>query len=335
MNVVFMHSLEKSTADTAAISAQVSIAEEHGRWQVCWSEPGRDGKNRMDFWYEGDKWEELMNAFRWGISNKIAEGFMPLFGEFFNESGSSRAGSFSEMLQYYAEAEPANPELFDKLAEWRKKASMKDKKPPFLLATNRELKMICRYLPQSLEELKQIPGFGPAKVNAYADEILALTQPLNRQTDFPLDWVAGLVEPREFSVWRRRQQALRSKAELEKQGIKKMLLQRIAEGANLSRLQEASGLPRRTLLQWVEQLDREGYDMEPLIELELRDMPEEKLSAAWKAFENEGEQYLKPVLMQSFSEQELASRDINRCYEWLRFLRIRYRKREQTKQQAS
>lgn len=335
MNVVFMHSLEKSTADEAAVSAQVSIAEEHGRWQVCWSEPGRDGKNHLEFWYEGVKWEEMMNAFRMGISDKVAEGFMPLFGEFFNDAGPAKGGSFGEMLQYYAEAVPANTELFEKLAEWRKQASVKEKKPPFLLATNRELKMISCYLPQSEEELKQIPGFGAVKVNAYGKEILAFTSLLNRQTGFPLGWVAGCVDQREFAVWRQRQQALKSKAELEKQGIKKRLLQGISEGSDLSLLQKASGLPRRVILQWVEQLDREGYDMEPLIGSELQDMPEAKLSTAWKAFEKEGEQYLKPVLMQSFSEEELSEQDINRCYEWLRLLRIRYKKREQDNQQAS
>jgi hypothetical protein len=80
----------------------------------------------------------------------------------------------------------------------------------------------------------------------------------------------------------------------------------------------------------VEELEREGYDMEPLVEAELASISEEDQIKAWNAFETEGDRYLKPVLHRIFAANEFKDKDLDRAYEWLRLLRLRFRKEKES-----
>ena len=77
MQLVFLNTLEKQTAEGRLVSAQVSIGESQGRWSVVWTEPA-DGNVRTQIWFEGTSWEEMIAAFRHGVAVKLGEGYEPV-----------------------------------------------------------------------------------------------------------------------------------------------------------------------------------------------------------------------------------------------------------------
>jgi DNA helicase-2/ATP-dependent DNA helicase PcrA len=65
-------------------------------------------------------------------------------------------------------------QLFDRLREWRLAKSRADEVPAYVVFTDATLTAIAEARPASTEELADIPGIGPRKLEQYADEVLAL-----------------------------------------------------------------------------------------------------------------------------------------------------------------
>jgi hypothetical protein len=59
MNVVFLNTLEKQVEEGRVKSAQVTIGEAQGVWQIVWSEATENAKMIQDSWYQGVSWDEL------------------------------------------------------------------------------------------------------------------------------------------------------------------------------------------------------------------------------------------------------------------------------------
>jgi hypothetical protein len=329
MNVVFLNTLEKQVEEARVKSAQVTIGEVQGVWNVFWSEANESGKVMQDSWYQGGSWDELLTAFRLGLKDKIRQGFRPLInGEWDASQGLSGKAKLTQMLYYYSELNP-NEELYEALRKWRREQASREGKAPFILATNRVLRIISTFLQQTMEEILQIPGFGEQKTAMYGTDILKLTGELQRETSFPLDWVTRSIDMNKFEAWVLEQKEQKVRMELDKETNKRKLLEMVAGGASLESLQAGLSMQRRDLLLWVEELEREGYDMEPLVEAELAAISEEDQIKAWNAFETEGDRYLKPVLHRIFAAEELKDKDLDRAYEWLRLLRLRFRKEKE------
>src|SRR5690606_22250102 len=87
-------------------------------------------------------------------------------------------------------------------------------------------------------------------------------------------------------------------------------------------------MQRREVVLWIEELETEGYDIDAWIESELQSMPDHDQERAWQAMHKQGVRYLKPVLQQMYSEEELKDKDVDQMYEWLRLLRLRFRKNQ-------
>ena len=116
--------------------------------------------------------EEDVNKFC--INKKINEHKV----KFFNENGKNYWSVYigyenilekSEVIQAFSESEKI---LFDKLREWRKEAAEKDGVPVYIAATNSQLENIVKSKPTTLEQLKNIDGFGAKKVEKYGKEII-------------------------------------------------------------------------------------------------------------------------------------------------------------------
>lgn len=323
MNLMFLNSLEKKAEDERVKQAQVSICENHGVWHVFWSEPGQDGKTVQQSWYEGLHWKEMLEAYREGIRAKREEGFLPLIDESPEILAAYRSRKLL-MLQFYGERHH-NPELFQKLRHWRWEQSVKEGKAAFIVATNRVLYMISAFLPHSINELAQIPGLGKQKTNLYGDSILELTKTYERQTPFPLDWVEQQVTAGEFEEWLAELRRSKENQEQERRLFRRKLLEGIGEGSKLNDLVEQLAVKRSEILQAVEQLDKDGYDVEALVAAELQDVPKEETDRISELFRSVGDRYLKPVLHKLYNEEERKTIDLQRAYEVLRLLRIRYR----------
>jgi hypothetical protein len=141
-----------------------------------------------------------------------------------------------------------------------------------------------------------------------------------------LDWVDEAIGVQEVEQWMQERQEERRKGEQAKKELKQTLLQSVAEGKTLSELEPLVSLSRRELMTRIEDLDKEGYEMEPLIEAELAAVPADIVEQAWQLFGSSGDRYLRPVLKRLYDEKSLDDEALSRVYEWLRLLRLRYRK---------
>jgi len=73
-----------------------------------------------------------------------------------------------------AEAPSANPALFDALKSWRSTRSKADGMPAYVVAKDATLEAIAQLAPTTLQALLTVDGIGPAKLDRYGDEILAV-----------------------------------------------------------------------------------------------------------------------------------------------------------------
>jgi DNA helicase-2/ATP-dependent DNA helicase PcrA len=70
--------------------------------------------------------------------------------------------------------EAADPLLFDALAAWRKGRAQADAVPAYVVFHNTTLAAIAGAKPRSIHELARISGIGPAKLDRYGEEVLAV-----------------------------------------------------------------------------------------------------------------------------------------------------------------
>jgi ATP-dependent DNA helicase RecQ len=69
--------------------------------------------------------------------------------------------------------EPDDP-VYDTLRRWRLETAKAEEKPAYVIFHNATLAEIVRRAPRSMEELAEVPGVGPAKLERYGDELLAV-----------------------------------------------------------------------------------------------------------------------------------------------------------------
>src|SRR5690625_4017117 len=65
-------------------------------------------------------------------------------------------------------------EVFDSLVSWRKNVSTADKVPAFVVFTDATLVAIAEKMPTDLQQLRQLPGIGPKKLERYGADVLAI-----------------------------------------------------------------------------------------------------------------------------------------------------------------
>lgn len=328
VNLVFMNSLEKLTEDQHTLSGQVSISEEHGRWHVLWSEQSSNGKVLQENWYEGTAWEDMLQVFRYRISTKMSEGYLPVLEEVTNQFETPKGREEKlQMVICYSEWN-RNDKLYEELRTWRRDLAFKENKAAYFIATNRLLGLISTFVPHTKDELKQIPGFGAHRLENYGDAILAITAKYKQEKSFPLDWVPFEMDRRKFTLWYFQQKQLKLNKESNQQKLKKKLLTMIEEGATISEMSKKLELSDREVIEWIERLDLEGYAIDAVLELEMAQMPDSLLKQAKEAFDKLGDRYLKPVFQRIYGDKVPAELDRNQVYGWLRILRIHYRRQQ-------
>ena len=69
---------------------------------------------------------------------------------------------------------PAGDPVFDALRDWRLERSRTDGVPAYVVFDNKTLEAIAAHSPEDKGALAAVPGVGPAKLERYADEVLAL-----------------------------------------------------------------------------------------------------------------------------------------------------------------
>jgi hypothetical protein len=280
----------------------------------------------MDEWYSGEDFEQALRSLKQEQALKWQLGFRPLVADFAGVAEKSDNQIRALMLDYYSESR-ADEALFHALKEWRLKRSKAEKKAPYLIATNRMLRMVATYFPQSREELLQLPGFGKQRSMQLATEICLMTKDLKQPRPFPLDWVKAEVDESAFEAWAIQQREEKTKREIDADVRRKNMLIAVSTLQTFPDLCATCNVNLRDGAQLLEELERDGYDLISWLDMQWDCFPDELISkeAALEGFEELGDRFLKPVLIRQFSEKELSSKNQDELYAWLRIVRLYYR----------
>lgn len=330
MRIVFLNSLEKKSNEAVAGGAQVWIGEEEGLWRMGWNEMTAEGEQET-IWYEGGSWSEMLHVYRHRLVVKLGEGFRPVIEGIWDERGEFQGrGMAAQKLICYSELH-GNEEFYNELCAWRRKKASADRKAPYMIASNRLLRLISVFRPWTTEELLQLPGVGESKAAEYGPDLLemAKAQEGDRPGDFPLGWVEQDIDEEVFRSWMYKQKEAKFKLEMEKFSHRRVVLESLAQGLDLQEICTRTGLDRREAVELLELLEKDGYTTDSLVQLELKDMPAEQQNEVWKAFEEIGDSFLKPVLQRVYDQETLDAGGLDKLYERLRLLRISYRRQKE------
>ncbi|KWX78277.1 helicase [Paenibacillus riograndensis] len=336
MQIVFMNRLSRMSGGNQEVFAQLWIGEEEGVWRLGWREFSGSEDNGDSLWYEGGSWNEMLCVYRHELAVKMGDGYRPLIdGAFHDEDNLAGSRNQEQLkLQYFSE-QHANESVYEELCSWRRGKASSERKAPYIIASNRLLRMLSAFLPRTLEELLQIPGVGEGKASQYGEDWLSITSAAEREHSFPLGWVHEAVDEEHFVSWQYKQKELKYKKQLERLRLRRVLLQGIGEGLGIEQLKALSGISRREVLEAVEELDKDGYSVEKLIALELAEVSSSEQAGVWTAYELMGDTFLKPVLYKAYGEGFSPAEGLDMYYERLRLIRIRYRRGQSAQLEAA
>ncbi|MDP5275190.1 HRDC domain-containing protein [Chengkuizengella axinellae] len=200
--LVYMNTLKKENEEiNAVVIAQVYVFKLKSSWQMNWKMISGDGEMIKDLTLEKKRLVDIAKTLRSELQQHIESGYLPLFSDYYHHSDSLSPKNKKTQLLYFYSEQMTNDELFEQLRGWRREESDKLDKPPFIIASNRVLKMLSSFVPKTKEELMQIPGFASAKTEQYGDPILNITKQFERSTSFPLTWVENHINMEQFDDW--------------------------------------------------------------------------------------------------------------------------------------
>jgi hypothetical protein len=329
MQIVFMNRLSRMSGVDQEVFAQLWIGEEEGVWTLGWRDFSGAREMGDSLWYEGGSWNEMLCVYRHELAVKMGEGYRPLIDGVFHEDENLTSRSQEHLkLQHYSEQHGIDT-VYEELCAWRRGRASSERKAPYVLASNRLLRLLSAFLPHTPEELLQIPGVGEGKASQYGVDWLQITSSVQRGHNFPLSWVNEAIDEESFVSWLYKQKEIKYKKQLERLRLRRVLLQGIEAGEGMEQLKVLSGITRREVLEAVEELEKDGYSVEKLIELELSEVTAHEQNNIWTAYELIGDTFLKPVLYKAYGEDFAPAEGLDLYYERLRLIRIRFR-REQT-----
>ena len=71
-------------------------------------------------------------------------------------------------------AGPVDDSVVERLRSWRRERSREDGVPAYVVLHDATLRDLAAARPASLHELAAVKGFGPAKIERYGDDVLAV-----------------------------------------------------------------------------------------------------------------------------------------------------------------
>lgn len=98
-----------------------------------------------------------------------------------DESSGAHEKQMTEQAEAAAiakELPPPDAKLFDALRAWRYEQAKKQATAPFIIAHDKHLQAVAGLKPKTIEELLEVPGFGPKKVETYGKDIIAVVTSL-------------------------------------------------------------------------------------------------------------------------------------------------------------
>jgi len=126
-----------------------------------------------------DNWQQYMNdLLHLGYLEKT-EGRYPVLqlteksnAVLYNKEKVMLIEAITQQKEEAVAAPPYEKDLFIQLKELRNHFAMKENVPAYIIFSDATLQELATYLPGSLDELKQISGFGAVKIQRYGEEFL-------------------------------------------------------------------------------------------------------------------------------------------------------------------
>jgi superfamily II DNA helicase RecQ len=69
---------------------------------------------------------------------------------------------------------PIDEDVAERLRGWRRERARADGVPAYVVLTNASLDEVCRRMPGDADELLEVPGLGPARIERYGRDLLEL-----------------------------------------------------------------------------------------------------------------------------------------------------------------
>jgi superfamily II DNA helicase RecQ len=88
-------------------------------------------------------------------------------------TGTSTGGLFEVGLAPHSDASAVEP-IYDALRRWRTERASTNGAPPYTVFDNKTLRAIAERQPRDEQELRNVRGIGPAKLEQYGDEVLGI-----------------------------------------------------------------------------------------------------------------------------------------------------------------
>ena len=111
-----------------------------------------------------------------GSTAKNASGTLPFAKD---RKDSSRKSTQKKSPSYEADLSPADQHLEQSLKAWRSGIAKKLGMPPFVVLHDRTLRAIAQARPATPNQLQEIAGMGPTKVDKYGDQLLEICNAAN------------------------------------------------------------------------------------------------------------------------------------------------------------
>lgn len=315
----FLMTLAKPTGEMG----KIILLTRNGQVETHWSLITPDQEETVIYHTDSDldqAWQHLDNL----LFEKIKEGFLlnqPWMTHFL--STIPPRFLMIRKLECFA-SQSMNSSLFLELKKWRKQAASASHIPPYFIGTDKLLSLIAAYIPQTEDQLLQIPGIGNNKVNLYGNSILEITSRYEQLYTFPLDWIHQKVSLDFFIPWfmsERKQKEERRKARVTQEMEEKLrLLEMIEDQVDLEEIAERLSISMSDLLKRIRSLDQEGYDIMNFLEREVEQIQEKSLIEDIAA--KLGSDRLKPIYEKMYGSEgiEMTSKEVGQRYNRIRLV---------------
>ncbi len=173
-----------------------------------------------------------------------------------------------------------NLELFNLLRELRKKIADSENVPPFVVFSDVSLKEMSTYFPQDKDSFNKISGVGALKLEKYGDEFLKIIKKFSKEND---------INP--VQIIKRKREKSTSSPKIRKTEYYTKTRELLDKKISIDRIAKNQDLKQSTIINHIEKL----LDSEVRVDLDYLKLPRDKYEIIRSAFEEMGDQFLKPV----------------------------------------
>jgi ATP-dependent DNA helicase RecQ len=185
-----------------------------------------------------------------------------------------------EVFQYEEPVEKQPKEqddVFEALRQCRKQLADQQHVPPYLVFSDKTLRQMSQYIPQTEDELSDIQGVGEQKLQKYGERFLEVLQQYQDRKP------AGDMVPQQVS-------APKSRTGKAKKGSYLESVERFKEGHSIKEIAELRQFSEQTILNHIMKAYQEGESLDLLAHVD-----EEKVTAIQKVAEEVGTEFLRPI----------------------------------------